>query len=85
LPEEADLFQKYKSNPLGIYRDHRKYSQIVDEGISGLLFDTIDQAVEAVRKIGQIERKGVRRAFERRFTVEKMANAYEEIYQKIIH
>jgi glycosyltransferase involved in cell wall biosynthesis len=56
----------------------------VEEGLSGFLFDTIDQAVEAVRKVSQINRFGVRRAFERRFTVQKMADAYEKVYNSRI-
>jgi hypothetical protein len=40
----------------------------------------VDEAVEAVKKVHQIDRSTVRKEFEKRFTAEKMADGYEKIY-----
>jgi len=52
----------------------------VEEGVSGLVFESLEEGVAAVKKVASIDRAGVRRAFERRFTVEKMVDGYEQLY-----
>jgi len=56
-------------------------TEVIEEGISGFLVETLDQAVAAVGRIRSLERAQVRAAFERRFTVERMARDYANIYQ----
>ncbi len=55
--------------------------EVIEDGISGLIVETVDQAVEAVQRVGALSRRRVRHAFERRFTVEGMARAYLDIYR----
>ena len=55
--------------------------EVIEDGVSGFIVDDTEQAIEAVRHVGQLNRLLVRRAFERRFTVEAMARAYLEIYR----
>ena len=50
--------------------------EIIDDGISGVIVDTVDAAVEAVRNIEKIDRALVRQCFERRFSGERMARDY---------
>jgi glycosyltransferase involved in cell wall biosynthesis len=57
--------------------------EIIDEGVSGMIVDTIDAAVEAVRTIGTLDRAGVRQCFERRFSDERMARDYLAIYRQL--
>jgi glycosyltransferase involved in cell wall biosynthesis len=57
--------------------------EIVEEGTSGFIVDTVEQAVAKVRRITSLDRAKVRAAFERRFTVERMANDYMEIYRNM--
>ena len=45
----------------------------------------IDGLVEAIGRIGEIDRKACRRHVEEHFTVEKMVDGYEEVYAKILH
>jgi len=49
---------------------------IKKKGVEGL--------VEAVKRIGQIDRKNCRRHIEENFSVEKMVQGYERVYQKIL-
>ena len=57
--------------------------EIIDEGVSGMIVDTIDAAVEAVRTIGTLDRAGVRQCFEQRFSDERMARDYLAIYRQL--
>jgi len=58
-------------------------SEILEHGTSGFIVDTIEQAAAAARQISSVDRAKVRAAFERRFTVERMANDYVEIYRML--
>jgi glycosyltransferase involved in cell wall biosynthesis len=57
--------------------------EVVEEGVSGFVVETLDEAVAAVGRIGTLERARVRAAFERRFTVERMTRDYARIYQAL--
>ncbi|MFL5284231.1 MAG: glycosyltransferase family 4 protein [Rhodopila sp.] len=57
--------------------------EVIEDGVSGLIVEDLDQAVGAVRQVGDLNRLLVRRAFERRFTVKAMARAYLEIYRDL--
>jgi len=54
--------------------------EVVDDGISGFIVDSEAEAVAAVRRLGEIDRQGVRRRFEQRFTARRMAEDYVELY-----
>ena len=58
--------------------------EIVPDGTCGFQVHNIDQAVEAVRRIDEIDRGDCRRHFERRFTDERMASNYIELYQRLV-
>src|SRR5947208_388712 len=57
--------------------------EILEDGTSGFVVDTIEQAADAVRRIASLDRAKVRAEFERRFTVERMARDYVEIYRTV--
>ncbi|MBZ9847980.1 glycosyltransferase family 4 protein [Mesorhizobium sp. CA14] len=54
--------------------------EVIDHGVSGLIVESIDEAVEAVRQIGSLDRARVRKTFERRFTVGRMCSDYLGFY-----
>ena len=56
----------------------------MEEGVSGFVVDTIDEAVTAVGRITRLDRALVRAEFERRFTAERMAHDYLDIYRKLL-
>src|SRR5258708_28226268 len=58
-------------------------TEIIDNGVSGFVVKTIEQAVEAVSRLETIDRAKVRATFEKRFTVEQMALGYLDIYQSL--
>lgn len=58
--------------------------ELIDHGVTGFLVDTPAQAVEAVARIGDIDRAAVRDSIARRFSIDRMADAYLALYHKII-
>ena len=55
--------------------------EVIDDGVTGFIVDSIDQALEAVLRAKALDRAGVRATFERRFTAERMARDYLAIYR----
>ena len=58
--------------------------EVIAHGRSGFLVESIDQAVDAVEAARHFSREGVRAAFETRFSVERMARDYVDLYEKMI-
>ncbi|HEV7776734.1 MAG TPA: glycosyltransferase family 4 protein [Luteibacter sp.] len=56
---------------------------VVDHGVSGFIVNTEDEAVAAVGRLHTIDRRMVRKVFDRRFTAEVMARNYEAIYRRL--
>jgi glycosyltransferase involved in cell wall biosynthesis len=54
--------------------------EIVEEGVTGFLTDDEEGACEALRRIDQLDRREVRRRFDRRFSATAMARGYLDIY-----
>ena len=57
--------------------------EVIDEGVSGFIVEDVAAAAAAVRRVGEIDRTGVREAFERRFGIERTAREYVKIYHKL--
>ena len=58
--------------------------EIIEDGVSGFIVQSVEAAVKAVERIGFIDRKSCRVAFESRFTCRRMAHDYLRIYNHII-
>jgi glycosyltransferase involved in cell wall biosynthesis len=58
--------------------------EVVDEGVTGFVVDDIEGATAAVGRLDEIDRDGVRAAFERRFDVARMARDYLAVYERLI-
>ncbi len=58
--------------------------EVIQPGRNGLLVETIEEAVAAVRRIEQLDRRRVRHDFEQRFTVARQAADYERLFQNQI-
>jgi len=59
--------------------------EIIDDGVTGFLVSDVAEAVGAVRRIGALNRVKARETFERRFTIERVAMDYMQIYRKLSH
>ena len=58
--------------------------EVVDDGVSGWIVDSIAGAVEAVRRLPLLDRHQVRARFEQRFSAERMARNYLQIYAGLV-
>lgn len=58
--------------------------EIVTEGVTGTIVESIYDAVAAIDGLAALDRATVRRAFEERFSVERMAADYVNIYEGLI-
>lgn len=58
--------------------------ELIEHGVTGFLVDSFEEAVEAIDRLGEIDRTACRRAVERRFTVDRMADEYLALYQRIL-
>ncbi len=56
--------------------------EVLDHGETGFLCATVEEAVEAVRRLPEIPRHGCRRVFERRFTAARMTRDYLNLYRR---
>jgi glycosyltransferase involved in cell wall biosynthesis len=56
--------------------------EVVDEGVTGFVVDGAEAAIAAVGLIDTLDRAGVRKRFEERFTDTRMAAAYIDIYRE---
>ena len=54
--------------------------EVIDDGVTGYIVRDEDAAVEAVRAIANLDRREVRRRFDRRFSATAMARAYLDVY-----
>lgn len=57
--------------------------EVMDEGVTGFIVESEEDAVRAVKKLDRIDRRTVRARFEERFTSQRMAQAYMRHYQKL--
>jgi glycosyltransferase involved in cell wall biosynthesis len=57
--------------------------EIVDDGVSGFIVESLGEAVAAVARVASMDRASVRATFERRFTARTMANRYAQIYGRL--
>jgi glycosyltransferase involved in cell wall biosynthesis len=58
--------------------------EILEEGVTGYLGNSVEDMVRAVGRIGEIDRRRCRRAFEQRFTDDRMGREYEAVYRRVM-
>jgi glycosyltransferase involved in cell wall biosynthesis len=58
--------------------------EVLEDGVTGFIVETEDEAVAAVGKLHTLDRARIRREFETRFTARRMASDYLNIYRRLI-
>jgi glycosyltransferase involved in cell wall biosynthesis len=58
--------------------------EVIEDGVSGFIVDSEEEAVRAVRLVGKLNRREIRRTFERRFTAQRMAGDYLNLYRRLM-
>jgi glycosyltransferase involved in cell wall biosynthesis len=57
--------------------------ELIEDGVSGYLINTVDEAADAVARIDAIDRSACRKRVEENFTIDCMVAGYERVYQEI--
>jgi len=58
--------------------------EVITEGVSGFIVENIEESVAAVARLDELDRHAVRRSFEERFSVARMARDYLGVYERLI-
>jgi glycosyltransferase involved in cell wall biosynthesis len=58
--------------------------EIIDDGVTGFIVESIDEAVAAVPRAKALNRPTIRQHFEDRFSVERMARDYVALYNETL-
>jgi glycosyltransferase involved in cell wall biosynthesis len=69
--------------PVIAYR-HGSVPEVMEHGVTGYVVDDVEEAVEAVQRVGDLSRKTCREVFDRRFNVARMARDYVAIYRRLL-
>ena len=58
--------------------------EVVDEGVTGFLVHTVEQAVDAVTRVAGLDRAGCRARARQRFGADRMVTDYLAVYDELI-
>jgi glycosyltransferase involved in cell wall biosynthesis len=58
--------------------------EVVDDGVTGFIVDSVEDAVRAVEKVTSLSRKRCREVFQERFSAGRMAEDYFTIYRQLV-
>lgn len=58
--------------------------EIIDDGVTGFIVESIEEAVDAVKRLPSIDRRRCREVFEERFSARRMCNDYLRVYKCVI-
>jgi glycosyltransferase involved in cell wall biosynthesis len=57
--------------------------EVLDDGVTGYIVSSIEEAAAAVERVAVLDRAGCRQVFEQRFSARRMCKEYLSIYEKI--
>jgi glycosyltransferase involved in cell wall biosynthesis len=57
--------------------------EVIDDGVTGFIVDGEEQAVRAIKRVCELDRRKVRERFEQRFSATRMADDYLRHYQSL--
>jgi glycosyltransferase involved in cell wall biosynthesis len=58
--------------------------EIIDEGVTGAIVDTMEEAIAAMPRVIALDRATVRKCFEARFSAMRMAKDYVDVYRQLV-
>ena len=58
--------------------------ELIEHGRTGWIVDSVEDGAAALSRIGEIDRRACREAFERRFTAARMARDYVAVYERLL-
>jgi glycosyltransferase involved in cell wall biosynthesis len=58
--------------------------EVIDDGVTGFVVGSLDEAVRATASVGDLDRQRVRDVFEARFSAGRMAAGYLAVYERLV-
>ncbi|HXG12975.1 MAG TPA: glycosyltransferase family 4 protein [Gemmataceae bacterium] len=58
--------------------------EVIDDGVTGFIVDSLEEAVRAVDRVTALSRRRCREVFERRFSVARMTRDYLLVYERLL-
>ena len=58
--------------------------EVIDHQVTGFVVDSEDEALTAVKRLNELDRRRVRERFDERFTATRMAKEYMACYRVLI-
>lgn len=58
--------------------------EVLEDGVTGFIVNDESEALAALARVEQLDRRAVRRNFERRFTAATMARRYVDVYGRLV-
>jgi glycosyltransferase involved in cell wall biosynthesis len=59
-------------------------SEVIDDGVTGFVVDSVEEAVRAVKRVAGLSRRACREIFEERYDAARMAREYIEVYRRLV-
>ncbi|RFM28251.1 glycosyltransferase family 4 protein [Deminuibacter soli] len=57
--------------------------EIIDDGVTGFIVNNVSEAVAALQRLPMLNRSVIRTVFEQKFTAERMARDYVQVYHQL--
>lgn len=64
--------------------NHGSVPEVVEDGLTGCIVSSLEEAVQSVRRIARLPRASIRKRFEERFTAPRMAQDYVAAYRELV-
>ena len=58
--------------------------ELIEDGVTGFLVDTFEEAVAAIGRVGAIDRANCAARARQRFSVERMTDEYIALYERLL-
>jgi glycosyltransferase involved in cell wall biosynthesis len=58
--------------------------EVIEDGVTGYIVDDVAGAVAAMSRLDRLDHRKIRAEFQRRFSAQRMADAYLEVYRKLL-
>jgi glycosyltransferase involved in cell wall biosynthesis len=63
---------------------HGAVPEVIDESVTGIIVNSVEEAIREVPRLLALDRRKIRRQFEKRFTADHMAANYVRLYQSML-
>jgi glycosyltransferase involved in cell wall biosynthesis len=63
---------------------HGSVPEVIDDGVSGIIVESVEEAIAAVDRVKSMSRSACRKAFKKRFTARRMALDYLKLYEQLM-